>query len=547
MPKHSTMFSVMFGLWILCLLYFDPRLAAILIGPEPFLAKLFLSLFIIILNLLWFYVFFHLVIVIFSYLRRSKGIFVLSRPYSLLANPPVALLYATSNDFQEAPLSSHLKQDYLNYHVFILDDSTSEDYKNRIDEFCRKNLRQITVIRRPNRKGFKAGNINYALRIIDEKYEFFSVSDADTVLPSDYITTLLPYVSEAGIAFAQANQKANPGQKDQFAQFMGLNTDIHFKHYAAVKNSFGFVMWYGHAALMRRDIYNKVKGLPEIASEDLAYSMKVREAGYEGIFVEDVVCLEDFPVTYQQYRKRNEKWVSGTTECLLKYYPSFLRAKHIPWFEKMDVFVSGASLLLAFPFIMLLFLVGIALPVYYTHFQFQGPMFLMPVMYENSPLMTATHIQSNLFWSWDVFLLVTAAIFAPLIPAIVDYFCQPKRLIKYIAAYIFCFFSIQIVSTLHFLTALFTKKAVFLVTGDNRQLQSQANHRLVIFTEIAMGLVFFIIGNATRNIWFLPIAAALCASPCLFRWNLNSKLMRYVIFMPFVLTLGIIYFIGKRL
>ena len=561
--KTPWMFYVMAGLWALCLLYFNPRFLALLIGPEFFLAKLFLFLFIGVLNLFWFYVFFHLVIVSFSYFGRHGSVSALKTSHPLTVNPRVALLYTTCNDFQEKAVFSHLNQDYLDYHLFILDDSTSCEYKNRIDEFAQRNLRQVTVIRRQDRDGFKAGNVNHALSIIDAGYEYFSISDADTILPPTYIKGLLPYVLYSNIAFAQASQKANPYQAMPFAQSMGLNTDIHFQHYAVTKNRFGFVMWYGHGAMMRRDIYNKIGGFPEIVTEDLAYSIKIREAGYEGVFVKDVVCLEDFPATYQQYRKRNEKWIRGTTECLLKFYPAFLKTKHIPWFEKLDVFVSAVSLLLAFPFTVLLLLVGIALPIYYTHFQFQGPMFRMPIIYERFSLLLVTQIQSNLFWSWDVFLLMIATIFAPLIPAVTDSFRQPKKLMKYVASYIFCFFSIQVASTIHFLVVLFTKKAVFPVTGDNGQsehrsdeaglfqrkwfLQSHANHQLVLFMEAIMGFVFCMIGLATRNVWFLPIAVALGMSPCLFQWNLDSKLMRYVVFMPLLMTLGIIYFIGRRL
>ena len=404
------------------------------------------------------------------------------------------------------------------------------------------------MIRRANRCGFKAGNVNHALRKIDCAYEYFSISDADTILPPNYISSLLPYVLNPKVAFAQAAQRINPQQETPFAQFMGPNTDIHFRHYVSTKNRFGFVMWYGHGALMCRDIWEKLGGFPEIVTEDLAYSMKVREAGYEGVFVENVVCWEDFPPTYQQYRKRNEKWIRGTTECLLKFYPSFMKAAHIPWFEKLDVLVSGVSLLLALPFVLFLFLVGVALPLFFTHFQFQGPMIRMPILYEKTSLAIATQMQSNLFWSWDVFLLMIATVFAPLVPAIVDYFRRPKQMFRYLAAYIFCFFSLQVTSAIHLLVFLFTRKAIFPVTGDHSQFsQSQANYRGVLLIEVIAGVFFWAIGVTAQNIWFLPISVALCMSPCLFQWNLNPKMMRYAVFVPFMMTLEIIYLIGKRL
>lgn len=561
MAKHSAMFSLMLALWGLCLLYFNPRLFALFIGPEPFIAKFCVLLFIACLDLFWFYVFFHLLIIGFSYLGRRDNILPLFS--NQLDNlPKIALLYATCNDFQEEALYSHLNQDYKNYHLFILDDSNKNSYRERIDGFIKRYSDKITIIRRGNRDGFKAGNLNYALKKISNDYEYFSISDADTILPPDYVSKLLPYVFNSRVAFAQANQISNSCQKTPFAQFMGINTDIHFRHYASTKNRFGFVMWYGHGALMRRDVWERVGGFPEIATEDLAYSMKVRQAGFEGVFVEAVACVEDYPATYKQYRRRNEKWIRGTAECLIKYYPSFIKAKHISWFEKVDVLVSGISLLLGLPFVFFLLLIGLALPFFFAQFQFQGPMFKMPVLFNKTPLAVLTQLKSNLFYSWDVFAIMLAAIFVPLIPAIIDYIRQPKRLLRYLSTYTFCFFSLQIVSSINLIAFFLTKKSVFPITADQGNTeypggkpctlleqfsQPHANQRWIFCFEVIGGIIFGVIGFITQNIWFLPISMALCASPCLLKWGLKPKIMRYIVFLSLVMTLGIIYFISKGL
>lgn len=547
MAKRSTMFSLILSLWVCSLLYFNPRLLALLIGSENLAAKLCLFLFVLFLNLFWFYAFFHIVIAGFSYVRPRSHCSIPAPTKQLARSPKVAILYATCNDFQKEAVFSCLNQDYSAYHLFILDDSSINDYQEQINGIANRYPHKVTVLRRDIRAGFKAGNLNHALRNIDSDYEYFSVSDADTVLTPDYLSSLLTHIAAPNIAFAQSNQKTNPNQKTIFSQFMGINTDLHFQHYASTKNRFGFVMWYGHGALMRRDIWEKVGGFPEVVSEDLAYSIRIREAGYEGVFVEDVFCYEDFPPTYQQYRKRNEKWIRGTAQCLLKFYPSFIRAKHIPWFEKLDVLISGLSLLLDFPFVLLLLLVGIVLPLFYVHFQFSGPMLRMPIVYEKSFLGMAARTQSNIFFSWDVFLLMLATIFAPLLSAIADYFWRPKQMVRYLASYIFCFFSLLVTSTIHLLSFLFTGKAIFPVTGEKLPLLPCANLPWISGLEIILGVCFWIIGITTQNIWFLPVSVALISGPCLVKWSLNRKFIRYVIFAPFVMTLGIIYLIGRNL
>lgn len=246
----------------------------------------------------WFYIFFHLVIIGFSYIiRYQKRDLLLQK---ITDSPAVALLYTTCNDFQEEAARTHVSQQYPNYRLFILDDSADPDYQHRIDNFQANYADKVTVIRRKGREGFKAGNINHAMRQVPREYEYFSISDADTLLPPDYIRNLFPYIADPKVAFVQAQLQSNQNTNTSFARYFAINTDIHFQHYAVTKNLYGFVMWYGHAALMRRDVYDLLGGFPEIATEDLAYSMIAKEHGFEGIYCDDVVCLEDFPPTYSQ-------------------------------------------------------------------------------------------------------------------------------------------------------------------------------------------------------------------------------------------------------
>lgn len=77
------------------------------------------------------------------------------------ANDRVLLVYCTCNDFDPFSLERSIQQKYHNFEVVILDDSSDENYKKQIDEFGSKH--NIKVVRRENRVGFKAGNINHYL------------------------------------------------------------------------------------------------------------------------------------------------------------------------------------------------------------------------------------------------------------------------------------------------------------------------------------------------------------------------------------------------
>ena len=563
--KRPHMFFTMLCLWLWTVLYFNPRILALLWGPENIFAKFSIIGFMLVLDLFWYYAFYHLVIIVFAYFKNTSISKVLLKEKDILfRNPSVALLYTTYNDFQENAVLSCINQGYGNFQVFILDDSTEQVFKKRIDVFGAKYKDKIAVIRRKNRKGYKAGNINNALKQI-KNFEYFSISDADSILPKSYITGLLPYFKDKQIAFVQSRQESNPEQKSTFAQHLGYQVSLHCDYYMKTKNKFGYVMFYGHGAMLRTDVYLEIGGFPEIATEDLAYSMLIREKGYLGVSADDVVCLEDFPPTYQQYRRRNEKWIRGTTECLLKYYPSFVKSENITWMEKIDVLSSACLLLLPFPFFILLLLVGILLPFFYYDFRFQGLMFRMPIEFNNSLLKLMVKTTSNLFWSIDFFVLLIISIIGPMIPPLVELIKYPKKRFKFIIMNAFMFYAIEITSSLNLLAYLLSRSATFPVTGhikkntkninisDKRDNFCElirnplANHKITLIVEAVSAIVFFIICLFSRNIWFLLFSTGLIISILLMRFGFENRWVRHLVSLPLVLLIMIIIFIGKTL
>ncbi|MCG2710932.1 MAG: glycosyltransferase [Candidatus Omnitrophica bacterium] len=554
------MFGVMIFCWLCVSFYFSPRIIALLVGPENIFAKFAIILFALLLNLFWFYGFYHLIIILFSYRGNTQVDLDNQETLFEVKNPRVALLYATCDDFIEKAVLSCIEQDYSNFSVFILDDGDNYEYRKEIDAFAAEYNDKVNVIRRDLKKGYKAGNINNCLKQISG-FKLFSISDADTILPGDYISKLLSYFNNEKVAFVQARQELNPEQDSKFAQDLGYQIGLHYDRYLKTKNAYGFVLFYGHGALMRTDVWQKIGGFPEIATEDLAYTLKIREKGYQGIYAEEVTCLEDYPAAYKQYRKRNEKWIRGTAECLLKYFPGFARCSHIQWVEKFDVLASACSLLLAFPFFLLLLLVGIILPIYFSHFRFQGPMFDMPVAYDGSMVNLVLGVSGNLFWTWDFFLLLLIASISPVLPAITSFLTNPEKKIRYIIMYTFMFYAMQVASSLSLIAYLITRTASFPITGrDEKPLEIVrgksfmqflkspiSNRHEIVMMEGIFAVIFFVTCLASDNIWFLTFSSGLVLSILLFRFSFNNKIIKHLVAVSWLILMLISAFIAKTL
>ncbi|MBK8544140.1 MAG: glycosyltransferase [Caulobacteraceae bacterium] len=136
-------------------------------------------------------------------------------------------------------------------------------------------------------------------------------------------------MSNDACGFVQANHRSRPDDESPFARDLGVGIDIHWKWYQPLRNRYGFVMFLGHGALLRRSCWQGSRWLPEIVSEDLGYAIALRERGYYGRFVEDVVCQEEFPATVRAFRIRHVKWTRGTCEFLHQWMARLVRAKNI--------------------------------------------------------------------------------------------------------------------------------------------------------------------------------------------------------------------------
>lgn len=549
--KDDFLFLVVSTVWALTIIYFNPRLFILLIGPENLFAKICMALFIICLDIFWFYAIFHMTILTFSYFQKSKEVKL--KP-AIHSHPKVAVLYVTYNDFQNDAVLSCLRQEYKNFKVFILDDSTDLNYIKKIDSFVAVYKDKVRIIRRNNRKAFKAGNLNHGLKLISDDYDFFAVCDADSILANDFIKKLLPYFySSEKVGFVQAINRINPKQSSYLAEAMGFSLELHYKRYILPRQKYGFIMFHGHGGMIRTSAWKEVDGFPEIVSEDLGFSSRLRIAGYFGLIAENCVCDEEYPPTYRHYRKRIKKWVKGTLEFLFKEYPAFFKTKSISWFEKFDVFVSGLSLTLGFPFLIFILLGGIALPIFYSSFRTHGPVFIPAIPEGKTTVSMLTGLRFNAYWTYDFYILMLITIFYPLIPVLIDLIKKPMKMFRYMVVSTYLFLGTMLWISFQTLSYIFQKKVDFLVTAHESLCEQNKKGlfvgdrtlKSIIILEFALSVIFAIFTISSNNLWLITICIALLLSPFLLIFDFKKRVMRHLLAIPFILSLLLLILISK--
>jgi cellulose synthase/poly-beta-1,6-N-acetylglucosamine synthase-like glycosyltransferase len=459
--------------------------------------------------------------------------------------PNVAVLYTTRNDFQKKAILSCIKQSYPNFHVYILDDSTDETFKNKVDHFHWAHPQRTTVVRRENRRGFKAGNLNNALRNHAIEYKYFSVIDADEVIPSDFLEKLIPYFGmDESIAFVQAHHEQNAHQPSKFAQDLAIGINFHWDVYQPPRNHHGFVIFYGHGAVIRRDVWEKIGGFPELVSEDLAFSTWIRQIGYRGHFVREVTCYEDFPETYQQFRKRHEKWVQGACEYLQHEFLPFVLSKHVTCAEKLDVLLSTFILFIPAMFLVYIFIANAFLPILMVEkhtlsislfnrtFEFMSGYFMEP--------------RFEKVWTFDFYLITLIGMFAPIFCYVGSIFSRPKKIVKLLFKSAVPYISLILVCVCGLLNYVFTRRAVFFTTGDKTDGSTasevsknsgflkllNSNHPLIFHLEWLLGLILTYFSFKTMNFALLTISSCLILSPIIARCRWEGKAVSFLVSIP---------------
>lgn len=275
-------------------------------------------------------------------------------------NAKVLLLYCTCDDFIEDSLFQSMQQDYDNYHVVILDDSHNDEFKNKINEFSRKY--NIEIVRRKDREGFKAGNLNNYLSN-KEDYDFFVVLDSDEIIPNDFIKKSLHYFSHyENIGILQANH-ISTRNKTKFMERFSVGVDAHWATYQSIKERYGFLSFLGHGAMISKECYDSVGGFPNIVAEDIAFTVEARLKGYYAVFANMIICQEEYPIDYFAFKKRHLRWTAGNLEFIKNYSSKIFPSKKMTWFEKLDIFLFTYSLPMASVFFLFLTINLIILPV----------------------------------------------------------------------------------------------------------------------------------------------------------------------------------------
>ncbi len=175
-------------------------------------------------------------------------------------------------------------------------------------------------ISRPTNEHAKAGNLNYALGVIDA--DIIAVLDADHVPQPEFLERTLPYFNEPDIALVQTPQEfynvdsfvhADPGHHEEM---------FFHRVIQAGKNHYGAAFWCGTGSVIRTDALRSVGGASTVSiTEDLHTAMLLQRAGWRTVHHNEPLARGLAPRNYEEFSKQRWRWGAGAMQSFAVDFP----------------------------------------------------------------------------------------------------------------------------------------------------------------------------------------------------------------------------------
>jgi cellulose synthase (UDP-forming) len=192
--------------------------------------------------------------------------------------------------------------------VYILDDSTDETDKKNMEELSRQY--DCTLVRRADRKGYKAGNINNAVKN-HIREDFFVILDSDQAPEPEFLEETMDYFSSPEIGYVQTPQYfINDSTPLERASKIGTN--IFYQAQCMSKASDGAMPFCGTNVVVRKDAFMAVSGFSYYtATEDIELGIKMNQEGYYGAYVPKILAKGYAPQDFNAYSSQQYRWANG--------------------------------------------------------------------------------------------------------------------------------------------------------------------------------------------------------------------------------------------
>ena len=251
--------------------------------------------------------------------------------------------------------------------IQVLDDSddiTTDICTRQIVKYKKQGF-NISLIRRGNRNGFKAGALREGLQTAEG--ELIAIFDADFLPPQDFLKKTVPLFVDPAIGMVQTRWDHLNENFSLLTKAQAFGLAGHFVVEQKGRNSAGcFMNFNGTAGIWRKVCIEDAGNWQEdTLTEDLDLSYRAQMKGWRFIFLNDVVTPAELPAEINALKNQQYRWTKGTVETALKILPKL-------WKSNLTLKLKLHSTLhltnnFVYPFILILALLNLPLIIIKSH------------------------------------------------------------------------------------------------------------------------------------------------------------------------------------
>jgi cellulose synthase/poly-beta-1,6-N-acetylglucosamine synthase-like glycosyltransferase len=226
--------------------------------------------------------------------------------------------------------------------IMIIDDSQDETIRV-VDEVLKEYQTEgykVDVLRRTNRRGFKAGALQAALDITAE--EFIVVFDADFIPAEDFLCRTIPYfLSDSKLGIIQSRWTHTNRDYNSLTKAIAIGIDVHFLIEQTGRYASGcFQNFNGSGGVLRKKALLEAGGWQtDTLAEDLDASYRIQLRGYHFLYINDLQSPGEIPPTVPSFKKQQGRWANGSLRTARKMLPIILSNRRLGLKQRLEAFI----------------------------------------------------------------------------------------------------------------------------------------------------------------------------------------------------------------
>ncbi len=303
--------------------------------------------------------------------KKWQRRFMPMRPHLEEDQPFVSIHLACYSEPPEmviATIDSLAAMNYKNFEVLVLDNNTKEEELWKpLEKRCAELGPRFRFFHLENWPGFKAGALNYGLKVTDPRAEVIGVVDADYVVDPEWLSSLIPHFDKPDVAVVQAPQAHRDWETQPFRRMCNWEFDGFFRIGMHHRNERNALIQHGTMTLVRRLALEEVGGWSEwCICEDTELGLRLIERGYDTRYVDHILGRGLTPSDFASIKTQRFRWAFGAMQILKAHLPQMLGKSNLNLAQRYHFLTGwfawlGDALQLVFAFGSLFWTLGILL------------------------------------------------------------------------------------------------------------------------------------------------------------------------------------------